>query len=226
MANGLLIVEGISDRDFVEAFLEYENLNIELDVRVVTAPDIDTAVSHTTKQGVIRSLDAVIKQLNDGSYERVGVMIDMDFKHDSPIPIKQLNPQQLATKLSQYDFMQVIQSTNDKGIFFENADFDHPIGVWLMPDNENEGYLEHWIVNSIKNKTASYFDNAKQFIDSFDDSHFKPHTITKAEVYTWLAIQPKPCTDLSRCLSAKYDLLDKNSTSYQNFKAWLMTTFS
>ena len=44
MANGLLIVEGISDRDFVEAFLEYENLNIELDVRVVTAPDIDTAV--------------------------------------------------------------------------------------------------------------------------------------------------------------------------------------
>ena len=226
MANGLLIVEGVSDRDFVEAFLVYEGLNINLDVRVVTAPDIDSAVTHTTKQGVIRALDAIIRQLNDGSYERVGVLIDMDFRHDSPIPIKRLNLQQLATKLNQHDFMQTIQSTDDKGIFFENADFDHPIGVWLMPDNENEGYLEHWIENSIKNKSDGYYNKAEQFVTSFGNTHFKPHNLTKAKIYTWLAIQPKPCQELSRCLSTKYDLLDKNSTSYQNFKNWLIATFN
>lgn len=226
MANGLLIVEGMSDRDFVEAFLEHESLNINLDVRVVTAPDIDSDITHTTKQGVIRSLDAVIKQLDDGSYERVGILIDMDFRHDSAIPIKQLNLQQLTIKLNQHDFVQTIQPTDDKGIFFENADFTHPIGVWLMPDNENEGYLEHWIENSVKDNQASYFDDAEQFVNSFNPTHFKPHTITKAKVYTWLAIQPKPCMDLTRCLSAKYDLLDKNSTSYKNFKDWLIKTFN
>lgn len=152
MAKNLLIVEGMADRDFIQTFLDYEGLNIDLDVRVVTAPEVDNTILHTTKQGVLNALDAVVKQLNDGRYERIGILIDMDFRHSGAIPIKQLNLQQLATKLSQHDFKQMIQPSDDKGIFFENADFNHPIGIWLMPDNENEGYLEHWIENSIKTK--------------------------------------------------------------------------
>ncbi len=225
MANGLLIVEGISDKDFIQSFLEYEGLNINLDIRVVTAPDVDNAISHTTKQAVIRALDAVIRQLNDGSYERIGVLLDMDYPHESAIPIKQLNVQQLAAKLGEHDFVQTSQLSDDKGIFFANTDFTHPIGVWLMPDNNNEGYLEHWIENVIKDKAVSHYDKAEQFIASFEKAHFKPHNLAKAKIYTWLAIQSKPCIDLSRSLSPKYNLLDKNSTSYQNFKAWLMMTF-
>lgn len=226
MANGLLIVEGISDKDFIQQLLEYEGLNINLDIRVVTAPDVDKAISHTTKQAVIRALDAVIKQLDDGSYERIGVLIDMDYQHDSPTPIKQLNVQQLNVKLNQHNFIKTSQLSDDKGIYFNNPDFSHPIGVWLMPNNQDEGYLEDWIESCITDKRASYFDSAENFINSFNNAHFKPHVATKAKVYTWLAIQPKPSQDLSRCLSPKYDLLDKNSISYQNFKHWLVTTFS
>lgn len=225
MAKNLLIVEGMADRDFIQTFLDYEGLDIELDVHVATAPDVDSAISHTTKQGVFNALNAVVKQLNDGRYERIGILIDMDFRHSGTIPIKQLNLQQLATKLSQHDFIQTVQPSDDRGIFFENVDFNHPIGIWLMPDNENEGYLEHWIENSIKNKEDNHFNSAEQFITSFSAAHFKPHSITKAKIYTWLAIQPKPCLNLSRCLAAKYDLLDKNAPSYQNFRAWLVTTF-
>ncbi len=226
MANNLLIVEGTGDKDFIQNFLNYEGLNIDLDVRIVTAPEVDSAIMHTTKQGVLNALDTVVKQLNDGRYERIGVLIDMDFRHSSSIPIKQLNIQQLATKLSQHGFVQTIQPSDAQGVFFANTDFDHPIGVWLMPDNENEGYLEHWIENSALKTAENHFHTAEQFIGSFDNTHFKPHILTKAKIYTWLAIQPKPSQDLSRFLSPKYNLLDKQSTSYQNFKHWLITTFT
>ena len=226
MANNLLIVEGIGDKDFIQNFLNNEDLNIDLDVRIVTATEVDSAIIHTTKQGVLNALDTVVKQLNDGRYERIGVLIDMDFRHSSTSPIKQLNIQQLATKLSQHGFIQTIQHSDELGIFFANTDFDHPIGVWLMPDNENEGYLEHWIENSALKTAENHFYTAEQFIGSFDNTHFKPHTLTKAKIYTWLAIQPKPSQDLSRFLSPKYNLLDKQSISYQNFKHWLITTFT
>lgn len=226
MANNLLIVEGIGDKDFIQKFLNYEGLDIDLDVRIVTAPEVDSAIMHTTKQGVLNALDTVVKQLNDGRYERIGVLIDMDFRHSSSIPIKQLNIQQLATKLSQHGFVQTIQPSDAQGIFFANTDFDYPIGVWLMPDNENEGYLEHWIETSALKTAENHFDIAEQFISIFDNTHFKPHTLVKAKIYTWLAIQPKPSQDLSRFLSPKYNLLDKQSISYQNFKHWLMVTFT
>lgn len=226
MAKHLLIVEGTSDKDFIQNFLNYEGVNIDLDVRIVTAPEIDSDITHTTKQGVLNALDTVVKQLNDGRYERIGVLIDMDFRHSSTTPIKQLNIQQLATKLSQHGFVQTIQSSDAQGLFFANTDFNHPIGVWLMPDNENEGYLEHWIEKSAIKTAENHFYTAEQFIDSFDNTHFKPHTLAKAKIYTWLAIQPKPSQDLSRCLSPKYGLLDKQSISYQNFKHWLMVTFN
>lgn len=226
MANNLLIVEGIGDKDFIQNFLSYEGLNIDLDVRIVTAPEIDSDITHTTKQGVLNALNTVVKQLNDGRYERIGVLIDMDFRHSGSTLIKQLNIQQLATKLSQHGFVQTIQPSDAQGLFFANEDFDHPIGVWLMPDNENEGYLEHWIENSALKTAENHFYTAEQFIGSFDNARFKPHTITKAKIYTWLAIQSKPSQDLSRFLSPKYNLLDKQSTSYQNFKHWLITTFT
>ena len=225
MAKHLLIVEGATDKDFIQTFLDYEGLDIDLDVRVVTAPEADSTIIHTTKQGVLKALDTVVKQLNDGRYERIGVLIDMDFRHGSAVPIKQLNIQQLATKLNQHDFIQTSQPSDERGIFFANADFDYPIGVWLMPDNENEGYLEHWIEASALKIEDNHFYTAKQFISSFDDTHFKPHGLAKATIYTWLAIQSKPCADISRCLSPKYNLLDKTSLSYQNFRAWLVTTF-
>lgn len=225
MANSLLIVEGVGDQSFINAFLECEGLNIDLDVRVVTAPDIDSDINYTTKQAVFQSLSTVIKQLNDGRYTRIGILVAMDYAQQSRKPIKQQNLEQLSSALNPHNFRLDVQSTDAKGLFFRNPDFDHPIAVWLMPNNQDEGYLEDWIESCIADKQASYFDSAEQFVNDVSNAHLKPHVTTKAKVYTWLAIQPKPSQDLSRCLSPKYDLVDRNSTDYQKFKHWLIATF-
>ena len=226
MASNLLIVEGLSDKNFIQAFLDYEGLNISLDVRVVTAPEIDTSIHHTTKQGIFQAVETLIKQLNDGRYTRIGILLDMDYQGDSRLPIKQQNLNQLSAALNPQGFLLRQPVSNDKGLYFDNPDFDNPIGIWIMPDNDSEGYLESWSKSCIKDKKASHFQQAEAFIESFDTTHFKPSAITKAKIYTWLAIQPKPTQDLSRCLLPKYDLLDKNASSYQNFRNWLLTTFS
>jgi len=226
VSKNLLIVEGNADKHFIKEFLRCENLDIDLDVHVATAPEVDNNVNYTTKQGVIKALNTLIPQLNDGRYERIGTVVDMDFRHDSKLSIKDLTLVQLSNVLNQYDFNRDTKSIDNQGIFFMSDEFDHPIGVWLMPDNDNEGYLEHWIINSIKDKSMSHFDKAELFIENFDNTHFKSTTIAKAKVYTWLAIQKKPCMDLSRCLNSESNLLDRNSSSYQNFKAWIVKTFS
>lgn len=226
MAKNLLIVEGGSDKDFIKEFLRIESLDIDLIIEVATAPEIDNSISHTSKQAVFQSLTTVVKQLNDGRLTRIGVLIDMDYTLDSLTPIKQQNIHQLSKALNPHGFVLRHQTSDAQGLFFDNNDFDNPLGVWMMPDNEQEGYLEHWIKGTIRHPQQSHFTKAKQFIESFDPPYFKPTATVKAEIYTWLAIQPKPSQDLSRCLSPKYDLLDKNAPSYQNFRNWLLTTFS
>lgn len=226
MANNLLIVEGKSDKQFIQAFIKNERLGINLDIRVVTAPEVDQSLTHTTKQAVFQSLKTVIKQLNDGRYDRIGVLIDMDYTLDSQTNIKAQNLNQLSHLLNSEGFFLRCNSDNKEGIFFDNPDFEHPIGVWMMPDNINEGYLEHWIEQSIKkDEQGGLYNKVETFINAFDDDYFKSHVVTKAKIYTWLAIQPKPSQDMSRCLSPKFDLLDKQSASYQNFKNWLIATF-
>lgn len=225
MANNLLIVEGLSDKNFIQAFLDYEGLDINLDVRVVTAPEIDADIRHTTKQGIFRAVETLIKQLNDGRYTRIGILIDMDYQEDSRLPIKKQNLNQLSAALNPHGFSLKPQASDDKGLYFDNPDFDNPIGIWIMPNNDSEGYLESWIKSCIQDKKANHFQHAEAFVDSLGTTHFKASAITKAKIYTWLAIQPKPTQDLSRCLLPKYNLLDTSSSNYKNFREWLITTF-
>ena len=225
MANNLLIVEGESDKNFTQEFLYHEKLDISVDIQIATAPEIDSNIRHTSKQAVLHSLATVIKQLNDGRYDCIGILIDMDYQDSPNQNIKQQNIAQLSQALNKHDFTLTQQAIDEQGLFFVNPDFDNPIGVWLMPNNDDEGYLETWIEHCIKDTQASHFEKVENFIASFDDNHFKHNVISKAKVYTWLAIQPKPRQDFGYCLSPKSDLLDKDSQSYQNFKLWIMATF-
>ncbi len=229
--KNLLIVEGEADKLFVKRFLQRERLHLNLKVQPVTPVDIDPAQTYTTKGAVFNVLENILKSLADGSIERLGILVDMDFRESSRMPIKQQNLDQLSQKLNSHDFSLRQQTNDDKGIFFENDEFEYPIGVWLMPDNQNEGYFESWIKQNIDASQLANWQLEEAFINSFDEGHFKPHVIDKALIFTWLAIQPKPSQDLSYCLKPEDKkpigkLLDNTQPSYQNFKQWLVNTFA
>ncbi len=219
-AKNMLLVEAQSDKDFIERLIEHERKNkadflLNTVVEVAIPTDFDET-ERTTKNAVLKRLPMLVRSLNDGLIERLGIIIDMDsegknpFAHNIRLIENSLNGE---FTLNQADVSQ--------GLFFENDDFN-PIGLWLMPNNQGEGYLETWIENCITDKDGSHFNTAKDFVNGFN--HIQPAGITKAKVYTWLAIQDKPRNDLRQVLNK--NLIDNESTDYQNFKHWLTRTFS
>ena len=150
----------------------------------------------------------------------------MDYIQQSRIPIQQRTFEQVCNVLDSADFKTASIAFEDEGTFFSNPDFSNPIGVWVMPNNSDEGYLEVWIEKVMSSACTDHYEAVKNFINSFDKNHFKDHNLTKARVYTWLATQPKPAQDSCICLNSSLNLIDTNSQFYKNFKDWLIKTFN
>lgn len=66
-------------------------------------------------------------------------------------------------------------------------------GVWLMPDNQSEGELEHFIERLMFDKDRVW-DQAQEYVDNIhpDDQLFLEEKRKKAEVRAWLAVREKP----------------------------------
>ena len=215
-----LIVEAESDKSFIQAFLRHEKLNLQLNIDVATPQDFEST-TYTTKQAVFQQLPRLVKLLETGQVSHIGILVDMDFTDKTDI--KTQNLRQISERLNPLGFHQRQQQNNNSGFYFENSDYDNPIGVWLMPNNQDEGYLETWVKMAMSADQQSHFTQIENFIQSLGTSHFKnPVTaMDKARIFTWLSTQTKPTQDLSKSL----ELIAAKNPVYQNFKHWLVTTF-
>ena len=215
-----LIVEAESDKSFIQAFLRHEKLNLQLNIDVATPQDFEST-AYTTKQAVFQQLPRLVKLLETGQVSHIGILVDMDFTDKTDI--KSQNLQQISERLNPLGFHQRQQQNDNLGFYFENSDYDNPIGVWLMPNNQNEGYLETWVKMAMSSDQQSHFTQIENFIQSLGTSHFKNPVIAmdKARIFTWLSTQTKPTQDLSKSL----ELIAAKNPVYQNFKHWLVTTF-
>lgn len=215
-----LIVEAESDKSFIQAFLRHEKLNLQLNIDVATPQDFEST-AYTTKQAVFQQLPRLVKLLETGQVSHIGILVDMDFTDKTDI--KNQNLRQISERLNPLGFHQRQQQNNNSGFYFENSDYDNPIGVWLMPNNQDEGYLETWVKMAMSSDQQSHFTQIENFIQSLGTSHFKnPVTaMDKARIFTWLSTQTKPTQDLSKSL----ELIAAKNPVYQNFKHWLVTTF-
>ena len=215
-----LIVEAESDKSFIQAFLRHEKLNLQLNIDVATPQDFEST-TYTTKQAVFQQLPRLVKLLETGQVSHIGILVDMDFTDKTDI--KNQNLRQISERLNPLGFHQRQQQNDNLGFYFENSDYDNPIGVWLMPNNQNEGYLETWVKMAMSSDQQSHFTQIENFIQSLGTSHFKNPVIAmdKARIFTWLSTQTKPTQDLSKSL----ELIAANNPVYQNFKHWLVTTF-
>ena len=215
-----LIVEAESDKSFIQAFLRHEKLNLQLNIDVATPQDFEST-TYTTKQAVFQQLPRLVKLLETGQVSHIGILVDMDFTNKTDI--KTQNLRQISERLNPLGFHQRQQQNNNSGFYFENSDYDNPIGVWLMPNNEDEGYLETWVKMAMSSDQQSHFTQIENFIQSLGTSHFKNPVIAmdKARIFTWLSTQTKPTQDLSKSL----ELIAAKNPVYQNFKHWLVTTF-
>ncbi|MEI6068024.1 MAG: DUF3226 domain-containing protein [Methylococcaceae bacterium] len=213
MANQdrVLLVEGETDQGFLIEVLKA--LNLQVDVKV--APPKELGGTYNSKQGVFNYLPNLLKQLADGSLINLAVVIDADTAPDGGYQ-------------RTYDLVNAIvepigyslKADSISGLIFEHNDGLADFGLWIMPDNTQEGMLEDWLKECIHHNEQALFVHAQSVVEELPKPQkFKSIHRSKAEVATWLAWQKQPGHGLYRAVTDQ--LLDSKKPLYSQMTTWL-----
>jgi hypothetical protein len=215
--KNILLVEGEADRSFFEALCKH----FELTVLVKIATPRDAGQYKDSKEAAFAAVEKTyLSQLKDGQTERLAIVVDADRVADgggfdnAVAKLKQLLTGEGYT----------LSAHTGPGLVFTHGDGLHDLGAWVMPNNADEGALEHWIQLNLHADEAALMQHACGSIDQIPNApKFKATRRSKAEVSTWLAWQSEP--DHGLWQAVKPGLLDKSAPQFLALKAWLEQIF-
>ncbi len=99
------------------------------------------------------------------------------------------------------------------------------IGVWIMPDNSSNGYLEHFLASLVP-QTEELWAFAQQTLETLQDRKFNELTKSKYEkalLHTWLAWKKEPGKPFGQAMASKY--FDIAAPTVAPFINWFRDTF-
>lgn len=216
ISTHVLLVEGFADRDFFEQVCR----SLKLNPLITVATSKDYQGIRNTKEDVFKLLPDLLTQIGIGKIERLAVVVDADkVEHGSGYE-KTLNKAKSITENQGF----TLAENQTNGLIFKHNGELADLGLWIMPNNQDEGMLENFIKRCVKNDELPLFNHAVQTVQSLPDpKRFEPHHEIKAEVATWLAWQKKPGHGLYH--SVQVDLLDTNHVLFQEMAQWLKKIF-
>lgn len=214
----LLLVEGIADESFYRAIISKYGLNASVHVATPKSQGGD----YNSKNGAINHLPILMKNLEDGSKERIGLVVDADLKKfgqgfDATLEL-------VVEKIKPLGFDTQPVALTGGGFVFEHNDGLPSFGLWIMPNNKDEGILEDLIKDSIVKEEAGLLQNAINTVSSLPSPKFEAHRRVKAEIGTWLAWQDKPAEGLYYSVAG--NLLDQDATTMAGFLSWMKHVFN
>lgn len=109
-----------------------------------------------------------------------------------------------------------------KIIFEENMP---KIGVWVMPNNQNIGYLENFLADLIPTNDRLW-ERTKSVIFDLEKGKiqkYSPPKKAKAQIHTWLAWQEAPGKPFGQAIESGY--FDLKKTEVEVFLKWFADTF-
>lgn len=224
-SSHILLVEGEDDRGFFEQVCK--SLQLNPDIKVAPPKDYQADYEETLrngKQGALNLLEDLLTELLDESaaIKRLALIIDADYDTEEAKGLGyQKTIKQICDRVAEYNFGLVSNQT--RGLFFEHGDGVAKFGLWIMPNNEQDGMLEDFIKTCIKTNEQSLFTHAVQVVDDVPDKKFKSHHYSKAQVNTWLAWQKPPGHGLYYSVSDK--LLNDEHALFQDLTQWLKQIF-
>ncbi|MDD5274427.1 MAG: hypothetical protein PHU14_17135 [Methylovulum sp.] len=217
----LLVVEGETDEMFFTDLCRQWQLHPHIQV----APPKVIEGKKNSKQGVYNILPMLLEQLNDGNLKRLAVIVDADYQSVNSADGFNNTLSKVTEIVTLYGFaLKSDQQSPPCGLIFQHDDGLSDFGLWIMPNNQDEGMLEDFLKTCIYRHEQPYFNHAAQAIAKLPDPKFKTHHNSKAEIATWLAWQKKPGHGLYA--SVNDDLLDKDNALFQQLGAWLRHIYS
>ena len=220
----ILIVEGEGDRSCLEQLCR--TLNISPDIFLPASPKDLLDDGYDSKQGVYIALEDRLELLKqaDSPLKRLAIIVDADQTQHGQGYSKTFD--EVSRRLQAFDYHLDSQaSTQANGLVFSHQDEGfNPIGVWIMPNNQQDGAIESWISNCISNTEQPLFSHAKSVVNTVSTTFnrtFTGNKKSKADIATWLAWQKSPNIGLYTAVN----LLDSQSPEYNNLVAWLHYIF-
>lgn len=221
MSKNILIVEGEADRGFFTEVCKESKLTV--DVKVGAAKDFGGR--RNSKQAVFNLLsNSILRQLDDAdaAIKRAAIVVDADSAADGGLGFASTLHRVSELLVSKgYSAAEALPSG---GYQFQHPDGLMPFGLWIMPDNQNDGMLENWISQCVSADQQQLFSHAATTVSGLQNPLFSNTRRTKADVATWLAWQRKPGEGLYTCITN--DLLDNNAALYSGLVTWLRTIFT
>jgi hypothetical protein len=100
------------------------------------------------------------------------------------------------------------------------------LGIWVMPDNEGNGYLENFICSLIPNTEVGLWNFVNEKVDELmakNLNKFSPVKKQKALLHTYLAWQQTPGFPMGTAVKSNY--IDAKSPAADSFVEWFQKVF-
>jgi len=201
-----IIVEGPDDRHVVMNLLYNHEHNGERLESLFKA-----------KEGIDNLIDTLKEEIGATDLGRLGIIIDADTNLASQWA-------RVTRVLEEYGCRDVPPQPAAEGTIVETNDGKR-IGIWVMPDNLNNGSLEDFI-GILIGKEDSLWPKDQKDVQNIPegDRRFKETYLSKAQVHTWLAWQEEPGTRMGETFKKKY--LDPEHSQAQVFVSWIRQLLS
>ncbi|MFM9949398.1 MAG: DUF3226 domain-containing protein [Saprospiraceae bacterium] len=212
-----LIVEGINDAIVIAEYWQSCGLK---DVKGHEGKDEfkEFAKPSNSKDQLKKDLKLILKgDLSD--IESIGVVVDAD---QSPLSTWQ----SIKRILEASGYTNLASTPAAEGVIISQPPRPK-IGVWIMPDNQNPGYLEHFFQTLIKADDSLQLPVNTAIQSLYDQNlvRFPDIRKQKAFVHTWLSWQEMPGEPMGRTLKGKAGFFDLGQPTAQAFLAWSKQVF-
>ncbi|MBL7816480.1 MAG: hypothetical protein JNL70_15785 [Saprospiraceae bacterium] len=223
-----LIVEGHNDILVISHLLMAKNLRItgyntkeRYEKEFVS---IGTGKSNNDggKENALKAFKAALKT---EELDRIGLVVDADSETANPAIDTWRS---IRNILQQNGYQNLPAEPNPSGTIIAETD-KALIGVWIMPNNDSEGYLEHFFEGLI-NPNDEFLEEARRITEGFvsdERNRFSPTHQQKAKIRTWLAWQDDPESPMGLALRdyPRLGYMSLDTPLVESFYDWLQLCF-
>lgn len=205
-----LHVEGKDDSNAIRHLLIRHGINYDQKPWPRSFPSIDDM------DGKDELLKGIVTAVSLSNGQSIGFVLDANASLQS-------RWNQIASRLRDVD-LHVPREIPPEGFIGESRRYRARVGVWLMPDNQREGKLEHFLETLVKEKDR-LFPHAEKSARQAKrlGARYSDTDTPKAVLHTWLAWQDDPGLPYGSAIRARYFRHD--SAVAKRFVAWFRRVF-
>ncbi len=209
-----LLVEGSDDQHSIVHLLIRNGVRYHPDGIDASPPDLPKVVPSGGIEQLIEGIETAVLTSNERA---VGFLMDAD----ASLIVRW---RQVQNELSKVGVQVLPVRPPAEGFIGESTTYGTRVGVWIMPDNVQDGKLENFLMTLVQKEdplighaqasTAKAKDQGAAFSD--------PDTI-KATIHAWLAWQEEPGLPYGTAIRARY--FGHDSTIAATFVNWFKSLY-